>query len=260
MRIATYNVWNENKGVGGRFEQLIQEISNLNADIIALQEVTPEFYRYTLTHLVEYQYCEFRKYSGEDEGLAILSKYPIIDCTFLHIDKRYANSNGLNVLFKVAKARFSFTNVHLPWDSIKAKEEQIITIDKFIHEQKELADYFILLGDFNCGMNSSVHRFLTGEQTLYGKESNPYWLEVSSTFTELHGTTLLPTLDCINNPRWKGRNSIYSPEHCDRIYILDNWNHYAFNNVQVFGTEVNPINNLCASDHYGVMADIDFME
>ena len=34
MRVATYNVWNEDeKGVGIRFTQLIHEITNVNADI-----------------------------------------------------------------------------------------------------------------------------------------------------------------------------------------------------------------------------------
>lgn len=46
----------------------------------------------------------------------------------------------------------------------------------------------------------------------------------------------------------------------DRIYILDDWSEYAFNDVQIFGTEVSPISGLCASDHYGVVADIGFRE
>lgn len=260
MKIATYNVWNENEGVGSRFEQLIYEITNVDADIIALQEVTTQFYQDALKVLNIYQYSEFRNYSGEDEGLAILSKYPFENCTFLHTDAEYCNSYALNVVFKEGKAKYSLTNVHLPWDSIKAKEEQAVAIDRFMHEQNGEADYFILIGDFNCSPDSSVHRFLVGDQTLYGNESKPYWLEVSSTFAVLNGTPLLPTLDCINNPRWKGKNSIYVPENYDRIYLMDNWNYFAFKNVQLFGTEVSPITNLCASDHYGVIADITFEE
>jgi len=258
MRFATYNVWNEDeKGVGIRFEQLIQEITNVNADIIALQEVTTKFYQDAVNALKIYQYSVFRNYSGEDEGLAIFSKSPFEDCTFLDTYAEYSRSNALNALLKVGKATFSVTNVHLPWDSIKVKEEQAVAIDRFIHEQREAADYFIMLGDFNCSPNSSVHRFLVGDQTLYGNESKPYWLEVSSNFAILNNTVLLPTLDCINNPRWKGKNSIYVPENCDRIYIMDNWNYFAFKNVQLFGTEISPVTKLCASDHYGVMADID---
>lgn len=260
MKIATYNVWNENDGVGSRFEQLIQEITNVDADIIALQEVTIQFYGDARERLKQYEYSEFRNYTEEDEGLAILSKYALESCTFLHTDAEYSHSNALNVLFKAGKARFSLTNVHLPWDSIKAKEEQIIAIDRFMHEQEGLADYYIMLGDFNCSPDASVHRFLVGEQTLYGNEAKPDWLEVSGSFATLHGTELAPTMDFVNNPRWKGKNSIYVPENFDRIYIMDNWNYFAFEDVKIFGTEVNPVNNLCASDHYGVVADITFDE
>ena len=30
--------------------------------------------------------------------------------------------------------------------------------------------------------------------------------------------------------------------------------------VELFGTEVNLVNHLCASDHYGVLADIEFLK
>lgn len=142
MRIATYNVWNEDKGIGDRFEQIVHEIVNVGADIIALQEVTSKFYQDIFTLKIGYQYSEFRKYLDEDEGLAILSKYPIEGSTFLHMYSEYANSKAQNILFKSGKSRFSFTNVHLPCDSVREKEKQIVAIDIFIHNQEEQANYF----------------------------------------------------------------------------------------------------------------------
>lgn len=258
MKIATYNVWNENKGIGGRFEQIVQEIVNVGADIIALQEVTTKFYQDILTRKIGYQYCEFKKYHDEDEGLAILSKYPIENCTYLYLDQKYGNSKAQNIVFQSGKSRFSLTNVHLPCDSVKEKEKQIVTIDQFIHNQK--ADYYIFLGDFNSGINSSVHRFLTGEQTINNEESKPYWIDIIGTYNTLHNLPLLPTLDCINNPRWKGKNTIYAPENDDRIYILDNWAPMKFVDARLFGTAISPVNHLSASDHYGVVVDIECNE
>ena len=251
MRIATYNVWNDNESINFRLEQLVQEIVQVNADIIALQEVSTSILLFFQQRLQVYKYHVYQNYLGEEEGLAVFSKYPIDNFTFLHVDANYANSNALNILFQVGGCRFSLTNVHLPWASIKVKEEQIIAINRFIQEQKDCAEYFLLLGDFNCDTGSSVHRFLVGDQTLYGNESNPCWLDVAETYAELHNVTFPPTLDCIKNPRWKGKNSIYVPENFDKIYILEN--------VQVFGTEVNPVTGFCASDHYGVLADIEFV-
>ena len=89
MRIATYNIWNENKGIGNRIEQILKEIRNVGADLIALQEITPQFYRNHLLNMSEYTYSEFGKYTNEDEGLAILSKYPFINRTFLHAERNY---------------------------------------------------------------------------------------------------------------------------------------------------------------------------
>jgi len=31
-----------------------------------------------------------------------------------------------------------------------------------------------------------------------------------------------------------------------------------FVNAEIFGTAISPINNLSASDHYGVVVDVDF--
>ena len=41
---------------------------------------------------------------------------------------------------------------------------------------------------------------------------------------------------------------------------MDNWNPYGFEKVQIFGTDISAKTNLCASDHYGVAADIWFEE
>lgn len=260
MRIATYNVWNENKGIGDRRRQIIAEILNTGADLIALQEITPQFYRNFLLKLSPYPYSEYGKYMNEEEGLAVLSRYPFAASTFLHTDEKYANSCALNVLLCVNDMRISVTDVHLPWDSAKKKEEQIVAIDLFCNEQKERIDYCIVLGDFNCGINSSVHRFMTGEQTINGNEAKPFWYEVSGVYAAVKGQALAPTLDCINNPRWKGKEATYAPENFDRIYVMDVRNGYRFDRVELFGTKVDPESGLCASDHYGVAADVEFLK
>lgn len=259
MRIATYNVWNENKGRGDRFDQLIHEITAVDADIIGLQEVTAHFYKTYLTAITQYPYTLYHAYSNEDEGLAISSKYPFTESCFLHTAKEHANSNALNVLLEVGTSRFSFTNVHLPWDSAKAKEKQIIAIDAFIHEQhkQKAADYYLLVGDFNGDLNASVHRFLVGDQTLQDAESNPYWQELSSSYAALHNLPLQPTLDFVNNPRWQGKNTVYIPCAIDRIYLMDNWTPRSLQFAGIFATAVSSKNNLAASDHYGVLADLD---
>jgi len=262
MRIATYNVWNESRNMESRIEQLITEINQTDADVIGLQEVTEDFFNNHLKKKTPYQHCEFRQYRDYEEGLAILSKYPITKSFFLNESEEYTYSAALNVIFEVEGLRFSLTNLHLPWSSAKEKEEQIVAIDKFMHRQKGEADCFIILGDFNGSLNSSVHRFLLGEQTIAGNEANPYWYEVSSSYAGVNGLTVIPTLDFVKNPRWGGMNTTEIPIPADRIYLMLNCGGKFNENlkkVDIFGTKVSEINKLSASDHYGVVAEVDFI-
>lgn len=254
MRIATYNVWNDDRGGRARREQLVHEIETVNADVIALQEVRPEQFRDDLAGL--YPHAVFRVYAGEDEGLAILSRHPIHETTWLHELPEHGCSAALNVLIDCGNRRVSVTNLHLPWDSALEKEKQIVAIDRFIHGQE--ADVHILLGDFNGSTNSSVHRFLTGEQTLLGCEARPYWYELSSAFAATHGQPLPPTLDFLHNPRWGGRNTTEIPIAADRVYVMLREGTDDLRRVWRFGMDVSPESGLAASDHYGLAAEIRF--
>ncbi len=71
----------------------------------------------------------------------------------------------------------------------------------------------------------------------------------------------MPTLDCVNNSRWKGKPATYAPENFDRIYVMDVRNGYRFESVELFGTEVDSAAGLCPSSHYdyGVATEIEFL-
>ena len=154
LRIATYNIWNDDAGQDKRAEKILNEIYKASPDIVGLQEVTRNFYEQYLSKDKVYPYSCFYAYSGEEEGLSILSRIPLKEETFLHHSEEYACSNALNVVVQKNGLLISITNVHLPWDSVKKQEKQIVAVDKFIHAQEE-ADFYVLLGDFNGNMNSS---------------------------------------------------------------------------------------------------------
>ena len=194
---------------------------------------------------------------GENEGLAFLSKYPICEEHFLNRDEKYAYSNALNIIVTINGIRISLTNVHLPWDSVKKQEEQIVAIDGFIHAQKNV-DFYVLLGDFNGNMNSSVNRYLLGDQTINGHESNLYWYDLQSGYCVRKGMSLTPTLDFINNPRWAGKETITVPMVADRIYVMESWEDIDMKDLSVFGTEIYSDIEMTASDHYGIVAELEF--
>lgn len=193
-------------------------------------------------------------------ALAILSKYPFESDFFLYDSEEFQNSLALNVTFKKKGILFSVTNVHLPWDSIIAKEKQTVAINEYACKQKETAEYFILLGDFNCSYKSSVHNFLIGEQSLLNCEANPVWYDLSEVYSSKENYEIPPTLDFNRNPRWKGTDRKYIPISCDRIYLMDNAKSidWAIKNVGIFGTDISSDTGLSPSDHYGVLATVDF--
>lgn len=260
MKIATYNVWNENKGVGNRFDQLVNEINSVGSDIIGLQEVTSYFYETYLASNKNYPFHIYGKYSNEDEGLAILSKYPILESCFLHTSKEHSFSKALNILLEVDGRKISFTNLHLPWNSALEKERQICEIDRYLHTQLSQNGLLIMVGDFNGGMNSSIHRYLIGEQSLNGCESNPYWDELATGYSAISGEPIRATLDTITNPRWAGSKAAYPPTATDRIYTLEYRYDFSLESLRIFGTTISPQNGLAPSDHYGVVAEIEFDE
>ena len=256
MKIATYNIWNDEATLELRAKQIIKEICFVNADIIGLQEVSTAFYNKYLAVDSGYVHHAFMQYPGEEEGLAILSRYPLIFLEALYQRENYANSIAMNAFFMVDGMRFSLTNVHLPWNSVAAREHQILAIDRHLKEQN--ADFHILLGDFNSDTGSSVDRYLLGDQTLHGCEANPPWNDLASAYAARIGEAVKPTLDTVNNPRWAGKKSIYAPEVMDRIYIRDHWYGTELESVKLFGTAVSEKTGYAASDHYGVVAEVNF--
>lgn len=226
---------------------------------MGLQEVTAPVYN-ALVEQLDYEYHIFSAYQNDSEGLAFFSKFPIEQEFFLNTSAEHSNSDALNVIIKADGFTFSITNLHLPWDSILSKEKQIIAIDKFIKSQKDEANFFVLLGDFNCTLTSSVHNYLLGEQSLHGQESKPYWLDLASSFATINNIPNKATLDFQNNPRWTN-NITDIPVIYDRIYIMESYGRkYSADiiNAEIFGTSISPKTGLSASDHYGVLADVAF--
>ena len=85
MKIATYNLWNSREDFRDRAERAAAVLRQLDADLVCLQEVRAEFssrYQHVAHYLADqlsYTFMAFEQYPDEDEGLAVLSRYPISD-------------------------------------------------------------------------------------------------------------------------------------------------------------------------------------
>lgn len=248
MKIATFNIWNSDRGMPLREQQIINEIKSVNSDVICLQEVKEEVYNKLNSELTEYQHSYYHYFNAEYTGLAVFSKYPIL--------KKHYTECAIFTTCEYENNVYLVINVHLPWDSVSQKEQLIVNI---LQESRSIdADYAILTGDFNCSVNSSVHQYITGQRTLLNTEVTSFWDDLAEVYAEITNTEPEFTLNLRTNPRWKGKDFAVTSGRLDRIYLRDAFPK-AFPELKsfaLFGKEVDEESGYCASDHYGVVAEI----
>lgn len=251
MKIATYNIWNSEMGMPYRTECLIKEISNVNADVICLQEVPGKAMASVISDRAGYQYSFFDNYRDSEEGLCILSNIPFDEC-----ESWLDRANAIYCSFMNNSKIMSVVNVHLPWDSVAQRERQIVDIITAINNKKY--DHVYMAGDFNCTDTSDVHRFLTGECLIDHMEADPRWYDLASSYAELTNSKIEPTLNFRENPRFR-HNTIELNSRFDRILLRNTYpcEFPMLRKCSIFGKTIYKDINLSASDHYGVMVDME---
>lgn len=251
MKIATYNIWNSEDGMPCRNIYIINEIQKIKADIICLQEVHSKTMAEDIAIKAGYQHCFFDNYQNDEEGLCILSNVP-----FEERDSWLGYANAICCSFLYNDKKICVINVHLPWDSVAERERQIVDIVSSIN--KKNSDYVYMAGDFNCNDSSDVQRFLRGECLLNNNESNPCWFDLALSYAELSNTKVEHTLNFRENPRFKN-NTIEINSRFDRI-LLRNTYPYEFpilSKCSIFGKTIYKDIELAASDHYGLVVEIE---
>lgn len=250
MKIATFNIWNSDRGMPQRELQIIREIHRVDADIICLQEVGKEIFDKLSCELREYIYSYYHDFSPEYDGLAVFSKYPLLT--------KIPMTCAIATTCKTPDYLYLVINVHLPSERVLKQEQSIVDIIGEIGKYK--ADYAIITGDFNNSGESSVHHFLTGQSTLLGVEVNPEWYDLAEAYAQITETKLDNTLDLVTNPRWKGKDYAVTSARVDRIYLRSAFPkpYPGLKGFLLFGKDIDEQSGYCASDHYGVAAEIEF--
>lgn len=268
MKVITYNLWNSENDFLKRLDAACEELEIYNADVIALQEVSGKEFnngQNVVTYIankIGYKHFVFKPYPGDPdvEGLAILSKYPIVSYR-TNYDNSYnldsiGNCCALHAVVDMINFKITVTNVHLDYEFIINRETQITNILDWMSNDENYAAE-ILCGDFNCSTNSSIHRYLLEEQTLLGKYT--CWHDLAECFSKSTGVHIGPTLNFNTNPRWKDKYTLENSETFDWILVKKPLEKYSYkiNNVKLIGTKPTPINNVVPSDHYGVYTDLE---
>jgi len=256
MKICTYNIWNSDINYNCRLELLLSVINNNDIDILGLQEVRDVDTVDYIKTSCGFEYSFWKKYSDCEEGLAILSRYPITHSETNWDNKDEIHNSGvMRVVIDCNGINIGLTNVHLDYKSALNREIEIVEAMKKI-DNNSIGEYELILGDFNSYPNSSIYRYLTGQQSL--NNHGVSYIDLAVSYSIKNKIELEVTLDFNNNPRWDDEKTLDVPGRFDWILLKNPYPKKSplLNEVKIIGHE--RVNGITPSDHYGVFCDIDF--
>lgn len=212
-----------------------------------MQEVRSGAYHAALLNLCGYDHACFLPHPNEDEGLAVWSRWPV--------EGRYLDGAMLACV-DAPIGRVALVNVHLDWESALRRERQIVRAVDALRGTR--AAMRLVLGDFNCGENSSVHGFLTGAQSLCGKAAVPCFYDLAEGWGFRHRVKPQDTLDVLGNPRWAGGAGMEISRRFDRILLQNPYpdDFPGLTGFGLWGNTIHPETGFAPSDHWGVWAEI----
>ena len=184
LKIATYNVenlfdlvksgheyeeyipntksqWNR-KNYNTKLKNITRVIKDINADIIALQEIESlqalKDLRFVLKqHGLYYQYYKIANYKGTNIKVAFLSKIPFVYTHEVAVQSSYKYRNILEAKFRINNRELYILVNH--WKSKAGPESmRIVSARKLFKRTKELGEEknIILLGDFNSHYEENI--------------------------------------------------------------------------------------------------------
>lgn len=147
LKIMSYNIHRaKNSNNQHRLDDIIIFLSEKDADIICLQEVTSSQYE---------KIREMIKSSGKfvsnakriiiSDGLATYSKYPIVESNHVLLTSKNEQRGFLHTSYKIDGKLINVINVHLGLD----QSERAIQISEILSYIDTLKGETILVGDFN---------------------------------------------------------------------------------------------------------------
>ena len=251
MKLATFNLWNNKDTWSIRKSLIIEEIINLKADIIALQEVPNHRELISILKEAGITNYSFMEYLGDTEGLAVLSKFPLES---VRVQNELFNQCAMRVTVNIDGLTLGITNVHLTWRSAAEREKEILEVITVISEDTH-TDYELLCGDFNSRPNvSSIYNYLTGEISINSCDTS--WVDFGQSLNT-------PTLDFQKN-KWlhnkDNLNKIRNPVRYDWILLKCCYpkEEPKISSHGLFANTTMGLNNIFASDHYGFFIELCF--
>jgi endonuclease/exonuclease/phosphatase family metal-dependent hydrolase len=265
IRILTLNIWQEQGEHQRRLELLGRCLKALAPDVICLQEVRDAPGRVpnqaaTLARGLgepwQHTYERGETWGGGEEGLAILSRFPIVERDFRPLPRgdRDCRRICLGARLQTPEGMDWFFTTHLAFrlDDGLTRERQVVAVDSFVKEHHQQgAAASVLTGDFNSCPDSDELRFLRGLTTLEGRRT--YYQDA---FALCNPTSPGHTW-CRENPYTLQLDWLEPDRRLDYIFVTPMSRKGAgrIHGARIVCTE--PANDgLRCSDHYGVLAEV----
>lgn len=253
MKIASYNIWNSDTNLLKRMELLIELLGEEDVDVLVLQEVRNKELAKSIMSGLDHRNYIWKKYPDCEEGLAIISKHDIDHLwTNYEVNEEFNNSGVMISRIKIDGLSIGVTNVHLDYKKSINREIEIVKGIKALEVFEN--DYDIILGDFNTYPNSGLHKYITGQMTLFSHSTS--WIDLFESFKVRNEDINGVSLDFKNNPRWDTEVSLNIPGRFDWILLKEPYPKISpkLINFKLLGYE--RIENITPSDHYGVLCEL----
>lgn len=265
MRIVTLNFWGTEPPLDKRLALAIRQLQALQVDVVCLQECRPldGIDGRTTAHVIaealgmEATYAtsvawEAGQYGPNpgQEGLAILAR-AIGEVRTLPLPEPRVADARLLLSANIDGIWVHTTHLHYRLDDGVAREKQVCAIDSAIRALRtDTSPPQILCGDFNATPDSDEIRFLRGLTTLEGRRTHfqDAWMRV-------HGDERGHT--------WSSENELTRPlrsldidRRIDYVFVTSRKKdgRGTIRDCRIALDERE--DGICASDHYGVLADV----
>lgn len=268
LRLVSINFWGLQPPLERRLELAEAQLANLDLDVVCMQEVRPragtgdgpstaDTIAESLGFESAYRPAVEWEGEGDDpghaEGLAILSRYPLLEVRELDLPERRPHEGRILLSAKidhpVAPVWCHTTHLHYRLDDGVAREKQVLAIDEVIRDIGENPQ--ILCGDFNAVPDSDEIRFLRGLTTLGGRRTHyqDAWLRCHPGERGLTWSA--------QNPHTRHLRSLDVDRRIDYVFVTTRRNdgRGSIVEAQVVLDARDP-DGTCASDHYGILADV----
>lgn len=263
LKLVTLNILNDLSRWPQRRSILAAQMADLQPDVITLQEVAlPEnSAQWLADQLGGYcvSFCPRTHHKGREEGIAILSRYPIVREATLDLQTQNRVAQLIEINFKTRS--LIVANAHLFWwpgESIE-RDQQARLILKWLNDVSSEAA-IVLCGDFNATPRTNAitimrERFASAYATRHGGEPEytcPTPLAVGTIATSRDGLRAIRRVIVS-----VAANRTLKPWRGTLDYIFVN-QHVQVIDCEVVLTQPSPANlKIYPSDHFGLMATLE---